>query len=391
MSTATIGGLRVLSLRITESTGAWLAELEADGDALPDGAVLDVAGEKWTGTAWSADVYAGRLRATIVGGAGGLATELDAKSYRGAAYGAILADVLTKSGETASSSSVDLSSSVAPAWTRTAGRVDQALDELAAGLALTWRVLRDGTIWFGSDAWETVSPDYVLISRDPAQRIDLIAPKVPIVRPGQSFDGHHVDRVVTTIGGPGLRQEIWWSEAGGEPDTIAAILGRWADRTIGRRLDYLALYPATVAKQAGDGALELVPDDPRIKGFGLLPLRIRNGLPGLKVTVPSGARVLIGFEAGDPTRPYAALWDPECGVSSVVFDGGDHEVARKTDTVNCGYLVMQTSPTPATRYYGFDDEALAMADVAAVAGSGGAATYVALDGQITSGNAKLKA
>jgi len=309
MATATLGNLNVLSGAIHESlTGPWVAFLDLDGATMPDAPVLAVAGEQWAGAAWSSGSYAGRLRAVLVGGKGGLSTELDAKSYRGAAYSSILADILTKAGETRSSTSADISK-IAPAWTRTAGRADQALDQLAANLGLTWRVQRDGTVWIGTDAWDAVAPDYVLTSRDPAQRIDVIAPVAPIVRPGQAFDGRRVLRVVTTTGGPGLRQEIWWAEEGDEDDSIAAVLGRWADRTIGRRLDYLALYPATVVTQAADGTLQLVPDDSRIKGYGMFPIRIRHGLPGIDVKVVDGARVLVGFEAGDPTRPYATLWE----------------------------------------------------------------------------------
>jgi len=77
------------------------------------------------------------------------------------------------------------------------------------------------------------------------------------------------------------------------------------------RFDYHALYPATVVSQADDGTVDVRPDNPRAGKVlaDLTGVRIRNGIPGLKVVVPKGARVRLGFEGGDPAQPYAALWD----------------------------------------------------------------------------------
>ncbi len=74
-----------------------------------------------------------------------------------------------------------------------------------------------------------------------------------------------------------------------------------------RRLDYLALYPATVNSQNDDGTLELTPDDPRFAGASKVPILL--GLPGVEVKVPAKARVLLGFAGGDPQKPRATLWE----------------------------------------------------------------------------------
>lgn len=79
---------------------------------------------------------------------------------------------------------------------------------------------------------------------------------------------------------------------------------RWSTR----EQPYLRLYPATVRAQAADGTLDLEPDDAAIRGTGLSGVPIRHGIPGVTVEISSGQRVLLGFEAGDPRRPYAALW-----------------------------------------------------------------------------------
>src|SRR5690606_15789866 len=85
---------------------------------------------------------------------------------------------------------------------------------------------------------------------------------------------------------------------------------------------FLGQYTAVVQRQAADGTLDLLPDDPRLRGTGLQAVPIRHGLPGVEVEVPSGVRVLLGFDAGDSRRPYAALWHSE-QVTAVRIGGSD--------------------------------------------------------------------
>jgi hypothetical protein len=71
------------------------------------------------------------------------------------------------------------------------------------------------------------------------------------------------------------------------------------------RLDYYALYSAKVISQAGD-LFDLQPDDPRIPSMGGVP--IRHGLPGVTIRIPRDSTLLVGWENGDPSRPFCALW-----------------------------------------------------------------------------------
>jgi hypothetical protein len=116
-----------------------------------------------------------------------------------------------------------------------------------------------------------------------------------------------------------------------DPRTALARFIRWVMRDV----TYHRVYPCTVQSQAPDGTLDLTPDDDTIRGEGLSGVPIRHGVPGLRVNVRQGARVLLAFEAGDPSRRYAALWseDPTV-VESVSFGGGTAPVARLGDTVD---------------------------------------------------------
>ena len=74
-----------------------------------------------------------------------------------------------------------------------------------------------------------------------------------------------------------------------------------------RRVDYHACYVARVVAQTADGALEVIPDNTAIPP--MTGVSIRYGIPGVSAKVKAGARVLVGFEGGDPSRPIATVWE----------------------------------------------------------------------------------
>lgn len=121
-------------------------------------------------------------------------------------------------------------------------------------------------------------------------------------------------------------------------------LRRLVDAFVGARLDHLALYPARVVAQNG-ALLDLQPDSARVPPCA--GISIRHGLPGVAVTVPVGTRVLLGFAGGDPSAPYAALWEPG-EVTTVAVNGGSARAAREGDSVSVtlgtGALIPPASP-----------------------------------------------
>lgn len=71
-------------------------------------------------------------------------------------------------------------------------------------------------------------------------------------------------------------------------------------------VDFGALYTCQVVSQNSDGTLDLQPKDPKIPSQSHIPFRA--GIPGIEITVQSGAQVLLGWENGDPSVPFCALW-----------------------------------------------------------------------------------
>ena len=180
---------------------------------------------------------------------------------------------------------------------------------------------------------------------------------------------------------------------------IAAPIKALIEAVVGRRLDYHVLYPCTVAGQTGNN-LDLIPDDIRAKGFGLNSVPIKPGAPGYEYEVPTGARVLLGFEAADPKRPYCALWESGTDVSTLTFDGGSEDIARTGDSTAPGYLVYTHNVADShvvgpISYYAATIPGLAAAAADVISRLNPGVTLGMLvtmtDGRITSGNSKLKA
>jgi hypothetical protein len=124
-------------------------------------------------------------------------------------------------------------------------------------------------------------------------------------------------------------------------------------RWVMRDTRYHKQYPCTVESQDAAGLLDLTPDDAAMRGDGLGKVAIRHGLPGVTVKVKQGARLLLGFEAGDPRRPYASLWEPGA-IEEISIDGGTKPVCREGDSGTCFWppSVPVVGTTPAGPFAG---------------------------------------
>lgn len=94
---------------------------------------------------------------------------------------------------------------------------------------------------------------------------------------------------------------------------VAAVIDRIKDslfalvRAANPTVDYYAFYRATVVSQTGDGRyVDVRPDSPKIPGMSKVPLKL--GLPGATAKFSGGAKVLVGWEDGDPRFPVAIMF-----------------------------------------------------------------------------------
>jgi hypothetical protein len=95
-------------------------------------------------------------------------------------------------------------------------------------------------------------------------------------------------------------------------------------------IDRLALYRAEVKAASSDGkTLDVDPEDSRISGIQGVPIRV--GIPGAVAVVQPGAVVLIGWERGDPSRPYAVpSWESGASVTKLVVNATELYLGTET-------------------------------------------------------------
>jgi hypothetical protein len=122
-------------------------------------------------------------------------------------------------------------------------------------------------------------------------------------------------------------------------EKLRTLVLRWLDFT-----RYYGVYEASIQGQADDDTVDVLPDDPKLRGDGLQRVPIRHGLPGVTVRVAEGSRCLLGFENGDPSKPYVSLWAAG-SVTEIRFGGGTIGVARVGDPVACSLPVLSAIGT----------------------------------------------
>lgn len=211
-------GFALLSAEIEEPrVGRWMARITADveenevigdpGDAITldfeDGTVT------YVGTILRGAVFAGVYSGTVIGGAGGLATDVPSKSYIGVPMAIILEDLMVLTGETLDSTTdADVKSLTLQHWNRTSGQAQNALDAIREAASADWRMFRSGTLWFGTDTFPESTFDFTEEDRDPSFAERIIAPEsgAPELSPGVTFNDEQVQYVTTSLTSSDLTQ-----------------------------------------------------------------------------------------------------------------------------------------------------------------------------------------
>lgn len=337
--------------------GTWFADLEVDAE---EASAFDrVAIETDAGTflgridPGTALAVGGRVKARAIGGNAGFRTPIEPKFYRSIPARTVLSDALAVGGEKLSPTSTDIDE-ILPFWTRHEATVGESFEECVAFLGCTWRVLDDGTVWVGKETWPAakVGADAAILAEVPSARSALLADASKL-RPGQTFNGRHVGRVEIETAAGGERTVAYFQDEDTDGDPVRVALTKIV-RQMTRTIDFLAMYPARVVKQNGDGTLELRLSSERMPSMSRIP--IRYGVPGVRAKVKAGSFVAVEFERGSPASPVATVWDRESvseltiKADNVVVDAADivaqngRPLARLGDSVQ----VICTAPgTPA--------------------------------------------
>jgi hypothetical protein len=404
MALITVNGQDVIEARATRRrVGAWRWDILVDDPtALAGKVTIDVNSGALTflGSVARAGVFSDTGHVQVLAGAAGLSTPGTPRHYNGTSVGIVLADILSDADE-ALSPTADSSVLGAglDAWTTASVPVATLISlVLAAGApGAVWRSLPDGTIWVGNETWPDSGADpatYQIFEDAAESNSMLVGCDAPFLLPGTTFEGRQVGYVEDSVGqeGAGVTCRILFED----PTSITgvdrmrkalfALAARAASQT--DAIDYSRRYPATVISQAGsaiDVQPELVNGQALLDSMGNVPLWL--GVPGASVNGITGGRVMVGWSGGDPSKPYATLFDADTTLppgSSLVIAGGAQGAARLGDTVT---LTMLPSDLVAL--------ASAMLATGAFTPSGVGpnpppAALPFVDGQITSGSSIVK-
>lgn len=110
-------------------------------------------------------------------------------------------------------------------------------------------------------------------------------------------------------------------------------------RLVMRDTLYHGSFLAEVQSPSSGDTVDLLPDDPRIRGDGFQGVPVSYGLPGVKAKFSPGAKMLLVFENGDPRKPRAMLFDANSSHVEISFANGVQPFARVGDNVSVSVAI----------------------------------------------------
>jgi hypothetical protein len=195
--------------------GVWVGNLTVNGDTIPTGNVVaTLSGVDMPAFIQSCELAEGMQRMRIVGGAGGVAKTAKAKHYNKPTVGQVLGDLVVGAGERLSPAcSAAVLAVPLGYWTTLAlptGALLQALAEVV-GNGCAWRVLYDGSLWFGRETWPACPSDVRILSQDVPNRSWTVGTDTLGIWPGTTIQGRKVDMVTHEIA-DSPRSIVWFAE-----------------------------------------------------------------------------------------------------------------------------------------------------------------------------------
>lgn len=296
-----VNGAPVVGGRITlPENGRWVASLALVSEELEEGASvvllsddsqLSLVGTVLRGAKSDSD----QLDLLVVGGAGKLDDSVEAQGYESTTAEIIASSICSAVGESLAPSP-ELSTLLLPSWSRAEGPASQALDALSSEIEIPWRVNALGLVEFSVLSYPTSDDEAAVeLERDEAAGELVLSVEMPRLMPGTTIRGVEARTVIHDL--ESLTTRVFYRG----PERIRDAFAKLVRRAL-PQIDYLARYEAKVVRQLPDDTLELIPTDTRIGGLSKVPIRVPA--PGFRLLVEGGATVLLGWDGGDPRKPF---------------------------------------------------------------------------------------
>lgn len=304
MSTMTANGFRVVSGSVTfPYYGTWSADLEVDATAALATAVTLVIGDLTVrGTVTRQALFAGSVRARVVGGAAGWRNVVPARGYAhdaGVKLSSVLADAARDCGE---SINVATDRVLGANYAREAGKAENLL---ALELDDEWWMDANGTTQTGPRASTPIVTPFNVIKRHGARgQIEIATEAISSWQPGRTFssltipDTQTVSSVTVEATNEGkIRLQVLTADSAIDrlrSDMRSLIRAELAALTFAGEWEY------TIAS-ATSATVDVVPTDDRMPSLTRVPMR--PGLMGETVTPAAGSLCRIVFVNRNPARP----------------------------------------------------------------------------------------
>lgn len=354
---AAVNGHRVTALRLTVSNaGAWVADLDFEGDPEVEGRVEATIGDTFTlsGTivARSSGSYGLRRRARIVAGASGWTTDVTPKAYHndaGVKAQLIAEDAAREVGEEIGSF-VPALERVGRDYARQLGVASRVLEDAAGGVP--WWVDFDGVTHVGlRPASPLDAKAYTVLAYDPRDRIATLHMDDPSLMQIGSIIAADGDQIVRSyevrVTAEEVRVLAWCAGSGTGTGYLAGLLKSIVERTTDHALH--GHYRYRVVRMAGDRVeLQAVR---KLAGLpDLLPISMMPGVAGAHALLTPASEVLVAFVEGDRAQPVIVAFSGKDGpgfAPAQLFLGGPTgaPAARQGDVVECQLPPAQFSGT----------------------------------------------
>lgn len=190
--------------------GVWVAQVEVASPTVVTGrCVIDVGGMLFNGTIPRGGAWQDACSYAVTGGANTLKTVIPSRFYANVPLNIPIRDILTEISQPISTTADDLPLFL-PKWLRMQGQAATSLAALLHEAGASWRILGDGTLWFGVDTWPESTDVASILNRDPSGGTAELAMDAPSLRPGVTWQGERVSYVVHRMTGSSSRTEVWF-------------------------------------------------------------------------------------------------------------------------------------------------------------------------------------